>query len=79
MKRTTVMLPSELHEKATRYAAKRKVSLGHLIRTSLRESLDHPAPDGRRDPLWDDETVVTRRAPRDLARNHDRYLEEEND
>ena len=70
------MLPSELHEKATRYAAKRKVSLGHLVRTSLRESLDHPAPAPRRDPLWED-AVFRGRTPRDLARNHDRYLEED--
>jgi len=73
------MLPSELHEKATRYAARRRVSLGHLIRTSLRESLDHAPADREKDTLWDDGAVFRGRVPRDLARNHDRYLEEEND
>ena len=77
MKRTTVMLPSELHEKATRYAAKRKVSLGHLLQTSLRESLDHPAPAGQKDSLWEDDAVFRGRTRRDLARHHDRYLEKE--
>jgi hypothetical protein len=77
MTRTTVMLPAELHEKATRYAARRKVSLGHLIRTSLRESLSRPTPGTQRDPLWEDDAVFRGRAPRDLARNHDRYLEED--
>ena len=36
------MLPSELHEKAARYAAKRRVSLGQLVRNSLQTAMETP-------------------------------------
>ena len=69
------MLPSELHEKATRYAARRRVSLGQLVRSSLQRTLEAPEESPDQDPLWNDEEVFRGKTPRDLARNHDRYLE----
>ncbi len=69
------MLPSELHEKAARYAARRRVSLGQLVRSSLRAAMDAGDEAPSPDPLWADDEVFRRKTPRDLARNHDRYLE----
>ena len=69
------MLPSELHEKAARYAAKRRVSLGQLVRNSLQTAMETPEESPHRDPFWEDEEVYRGKTPRDLARNHDRYLE----
>jgi len=74
MKRTTVMLPAELRRRAHAAARKRKVSFGALVRESLDAAL--PALDTARedDPLLSDGAVYEGRAPRDLAKAHDRHL-----
>jgi Arc/MetJ-type ribon-helix-helix transcriptional regulator len=77
MKRTTVMLPAELHEKAAKYAARRRVSMGSVIRKALREALEKPSEESSRDSLWADKEVFRGSTPRDLARRHDHYLEAE--
>lgn len=69
------MLPSELHEKAARYAARRRVSLGQLVRSSLQTAMEVSGDAPERDPLWADNEVFRGKTPRNLARNHDRYLE----
>jgi len=69
------MLPSELHERAARYAARRRISLGHLIRSSLQTAIEQRDEAPERDPLWADDEVFRGRTPRDLARHHDRHLE----
>ena len=69
------MLPAELHEKAAKYAARRHVSMGHVIRKALREAIDMRGEEPDRDSLWADDTVFRGATPRDLARHHDRYLE----
>ena len=51
-----------------------RVSLGQLIRTSLEAGLREPTPVRDEDPLFADDAVFEGRAPRDLARNHDRHL-----
>ena len=69
------MLPSELHEKAVRYAARRRLSLGQVVRTSLETALESTGNAELRDPLWADNETFHRTTPQHLARNHDRYLE----
>lgn len=69
------MLPSELHEKAVRHAARRRVSLGQLVRSSLQTAMEVPGDAPERDPLRGDNEVFRGKTPGDLARNHDRYLE----
>lgn len=73
MHRTTIMLPLEVHERATRYARAHNMSLGELIRDSLANELADTAAN-ERDPLFADEAVYAGPAPRDLSVAHDRYL-----
>ena len=68
------MLPEELRRRAFRRAKQRGVSLGELIRESLDAAVPRSPSSRADDPLFSDETVFRGRAPKDLAREHDRYL-----
>lgn len=74
MKRTTVMLPADLRRRAFRRAKEQGVSFGVVVRDSLDSSL--PALDDScgADSLLSDAVVWRGRAPRTLAREHDRFL-----
>jgi len=74
MKRTTVMLPTELKAKAERRAYERGVSFGELVRESLENALDSREERRTEDPLFKDDAVFRGRTPRDLAEKHDEYL-----
>lgn len=74
MKRTTVMLPSDLRRRAHAAARKRKVSLGTLVRESLDAALPVWETAREDDPLLSDGEVYQGPAPDDLARAHDHYL-----
>lgn len=74
LKRTTVMLPSDLRRRAFRRARERGVSLGALIRESLDAAISRAVPTATEDPLFSDGAIFRGAAPRDLARHHDRYL-----
>jgi hypothetical protein len=74
LKRTTVMLPSDLRRRAFRRARERGVSLGALIRESLDAAIPRTAQAAGDDPLFSDGAIFRGAAPRDLARHHDRYL-----
>lgn len=74
MKRTTIMLPSDLKRRAARHARNLGISLAGLIRELLAGQL---APSGRRtdnDPLFSDTAVYAGKAPKDLSEKHDDYL-----
>lgn len=74
MKRTTIMLPEKLKAKAERHARVQGISLSELIRESLARSLGPQAREAAaQDPFLND-TATFEGGPRDLARNHDRYL-----
>ena len=73
MKRTSIMLPQDLKARAARYADRRGVSLGRLIRDSLEERISRDAGP-KEDPFFADAFVFRGRSPKDLARNHDRHL-----
>jgi hypothetical protein len=75
MKRTTIMLPPELKERAQRTARERGISFGQLLRESLEETLRRDSKSGfAADPLFADTAVFEGDAPADLAASHDVYL-----
>ncbi len=75
MKRTTVMLPSELKARAQQHARKRGISFGQLLREAVEDALRTDSH-GRRtaDLLFADTAVFAGEAPADLSSRHDRYL-----
>ena len=73
MKRTTIMLPEDLRRRAMAGARRKGISLGELIRHSLETSLPEGTYDSRPDPLFES-VVYDGPAPRDVSRDHDRYL-----
>ena len=73
MERTTILLPPDLKIKAEKYAQKRGISLGELIRNSLENSL-LKKDSKEEDPFFTDRAVFSDHAPKDLADNHDEYL-----
>ncbi len=73
VERTTIMLPAQLKHRAHRLAAKLGISMGELIRESLREALNRDRGDVE-DPLYSDDASYPGPAPADLAADHDNYL-----
>lgn len=78
MRRTTIMLPEDLHNRAIRRARQRGVSLGELIRISLDAAVPTVSYGSGSDPLFED-VVFDGAAPSDTAKNHDKYLYDEED
>jgi hypothetical protein len=76
MKRTTIMLPRSLKSQVEAQARRHGLSLGGYIRQSLERSLKQENGANSRDPLFDDDFVVEDDGPKDLAENHDKYLEQ---
>jgi type II secretory pathway component PulJ len=74
MKRTTVMLSADLRRRAFRRAKEQGVSFGVVVRDSLNAALPTLDEAGGDDSLFIDVAVWRGRAPRGLAREHDRYL-----
>jgi hypothetical protein len=74
MKRTTIMLPADLRRRALRRAKSWGVSFGTVVRESLDAALPALEEVGGDDPLFLDRDVWSGRAPRALAREHDRFL-----
>jgi hypothetical protein len=74
MRRTTVMLPADLRRRAFRRAKEKGVSFGVVVRESLDAALPAREETGGDDPLLADGAVWRGRAPRALARDHDRFL-----
>lgn len=74
MKRTTIMLPPELKDRASKQARKLGISLGELIRWCLGAFLDRPGELGADDPLLSDDAVFEGMVPPDTSARHDDYL-----
>lgn len=74
MNRTTVMLPGDLKLKAKRTAANMGISLGELIRLSLKIEVEGKADIVQDDSFLSDKAVFSEEVPNDLSLNHDRYL-----
>ena len=73
MRRTTIMLPEDLKSRAVKYAQKRGLSMGELIRHALEMLLSTKAEDSL-DPFFSDTAVFRGKGPEDLVQNHDEYL-----
>ncbi len=74
MKRTTIMLPGDLKLKAERKAEKMGISLGELIRLSLKTQVGKKADSIEDDPFLSDDALFGEDVPDDLSLNHDKYL-----
>jgi hypothetical protein len=77
MKRTTVMLPTELKARAERRAYELGVSFGELVRETLQGALESGEEPRAEDVLFRDKAVYRGRTPKDLAERHDEYLYED--
>jgi len=76
MKRTTIMLPEALRQRALSRARQRGVSLGELIRDSLDAALPAVDYDAASDPLFEN-VIYDGPAPADGSVEHDKYLYDE--
>ena len=74
MKRTTIMLPVELKDKAKRHADSKGISMGKLIRDALISVLRSERSERSRDSLFVDKAIYDGPAPADGSKNHDRYI-----
>lgn len=74
MKRTTIMLPVDLKLKAEKKAENMGISLGELIRLSLKTQVGKKTDTVQDDPFLSDDAVFSGDAPDDFSRNHDKYL-----
>ena len=74
MKRTTVMLPGDLKLKAEKRAEKMGISLGELIRLSLKTQVGKKTDAVQDDPFLSDKAVFSGDVPDDLSLKHDKYL-----
>ena len=79
MDRTTVMLPGDLKLKAKRKAANMGISLGELIRVSLKTQIEEKTDTLQDDPFLSDNSVFSGNVPDDLSLNHDKYLYGDNE
>ena len=76
MLRTTLMLPVELKLSAEKHARSKRWSLGELIRDCLRKCLEEDRHHGAEDSFFADTAMAKVKTPRDLAANHDVYLDD---
>jgi len=74
MKRTTVMIPEDLKNRASRRASSTGISLGGFIRESLERALRADTTVMNDDPFLTDNAVYEGNTEVDLAQNHDKYL-----
>jgi len=74
MKRTTVMIPEDLKNRASRRASSTGISLGGFIRESLERALRANTAVMNDDPFLTDNAVYEGNTEVDLAQNHDKYL-----
>lgn len=79
MNRTTVMLPGDLKLKAKRTAENMGISLGELIRLSLKIQIGAKNDIKQDDPFLSDIEVFSGPIPDDFSLNHDKYLYGDND
>lgn len=74
MKRTTVMIPEDLKNRASKRASSTGISLGSFIRESLERALRNDIPMVSNDPYLTDNAIYEGNTEPDLAQNHDKYL-----
>jgi hypothetical protein len=76
MRRTSIMLPLNLKNRARLFASKRGISLGELIRESLEDKLNIDKNIQKSDSFFEDNHFYHGDVPKDLSAKHDEYLNE---
>ena len=74
MKRTSIMIPPDLRNRAEQRCRRLRISFGELVRRALEEHLGHGGAGEIADPLFADDAVWRGAAPADASANHDEYL-----
>lgn len=76
MFRTTIMLPEVFKSKLEQEAEREGLSFGELVRRALQKYLLIKEGTTAHDPFLSSTTVFQDKGPRDVSKNHDRYLSE---
>lgn len=71
-----LQLPSDLESRVVEEALRRGVTPEEVLREALEVHLHRRGDQHFVDPLLQDEAVFPGESPADLARNHDKYLDE---
>ena len=79
MTRSTITLSADLRQRAQKKARERGVSLKQFVETSVLKSIVEDIEDTSTDSFLADTFVAKGSGPRDVASNHDRYLDEVRD
>jgi hypothetical protein len=74
MQRTTIMLPSNLKNRAQAFASKLNISFGELVRESIEEKLHVSLKTTNTDIFFNDKNYFDGDTPADLSEKHDEYL-----
>jgi hypothetical protein len=74
MKRTSLLLPPELRNRAERRAKQLGISFGELVRRALVTVLDTADAGETRDPFYADAAIHDGDAPPDASVHHDEHL-----
>lgn len=74
MQRTTIMLPENLKMLAAEQAKLQGITLGELIRTSLKKNLFSAKTSSEEDPFFKDRVFFKGSVPEDLSIKHDDAL-----
>lgn len=74
MRRTSILLPPSLRNRADRQARRLGISFGELVRRALASLLDEAERSADRDPFFADGTTHAGDAPSGASVHHDRHL-----
>lgn len=74
MRRTSILLPSALRNRADRQARRLGISFGELVRRALVALLDEAEAPGARDALFADRAVCSCEIPSGATTHHDAHL-----
>jgi len=74
MRRTSILLPQALRNRADRHARRLGISFGELVRRALADLLDESEQPAGRDAFFADGTVHTGDVPPGASSHHDDHL-----
>lgn len=75
MRRTSILLPEALRNRADGHARRLGISFGELVRRALVAVLDETDGPGARDPLFADGAVHSGAVPGGASVHHDEHLD----
>ena len=74
MRRTSILLPEALRNRADRHARQLGISFGELVRRALAATLDASEEPAPRDPFFADGSVHSGPVPDGASVHHDEHL-----